>query len=166
MKLSKCGNFLAVVSSMVGEDGADEEDVRNVLLKDLKSDTMRVVDGVKGAMSVEWTEQGNMLFTLPDAIGRPGKVMITKVVRDSQLVCGLCPQTVHVDANPECFVSLQRTKDWKYVCINSNSKNSSEVRGLDMLQVMYLPDPWECTSSVGMCPAKKGVCTFVLFPWV
>ncbi|WIA09240.1 hypothetical protein OEZ85_008648 [Tetradesmus obliquus] len=88
------------------------------------------------ASSFEWSADSSRLFYCqPDHLGRPSKVF-------SHAVCQVCQhqqqqqqqqqdELLFTECDPKHFVTLTRTKDWRYVLINSHAKLSSEVHLID-----------------------------------
>ena len=48
---------------------------------------------------------------------------------------------IMTEENPECYVALTRTKDWRFVCLNSSSKTSSQVSVLQSEAVVLIGMP-------------------------
>lgn len=97
-------------------------------------------------ISIEWAADGRtLLFTVPDELGRPYKVLrtVSQCYTDSSFGLGgamhaartsalgseaQVAEVVMEEADPKYFIELQRTKDWEFLAVNVNSKLSSEVR--------------------------------------
>jgi len=137
IKLSKCGTLVACT---IAENGID--DFYSVLV--FKSGDIYEQPALKGVVSIEWDgDNETILSTQPDELGRPARVVGTtintytnnnsKINRGNQRQEQAPPPSVnssrvlYEESDPRFFLELQRTKDWKYLMINANSKTSSEV---------------------------------------
>jgi protease II len=138
IKLSKCGNLVACT---VAENGVD--DLYSVVVRDVTTGEIYPQPALKGVVSIEWDGDNETLFaTQPDELGRPARVICTTF---SRKICmnksktrrrlrkkydgegGQRVEVVYEEKDPRFFLELQRSKDWNYLMINSNSKTSSEV---------------------------------------
>ena len=148
MKLSFCGNYLAFTATVPGES----EDVFSCFVKHVVSGITVQQNALSGIVSVEWAADApnlseneptnhealsrvlpTLLATFPDELGRPYRVVAAqphlqgKTNVDVNNDIHLTVETIFEESDPRYFVELQRTKDWKYLIINCNSKRSSEV---------------------------------------
>ncbi|KAI8113366.1 hypothetical protein M9435_003370 [Picochlorum sp. BPE23] len=126
LRISRCGGCILLVVHVCGVDS--REDIRRVYIRDISKKKTIHQPHMTGAMNAEYDKHGMVYLTLPDALGIPSRVYRTRPA--------MCPsdgtemnrlELVYEDMDPQNFVGIQRTKDWEYVCINSNSKTSSEV---------------------------------------
>lgn len=126
LRISKCGGCILLIVRVCGVES--QEDIRRVYIRDISKKNTIHQPHMTGAMNAEYDKHGMVYLTLPDALGIPGRVYRTRPT--------VCPsngsemnhlELVYEDMDPQNFVGIQRTKDWEYVCINSNSKTSSEV---------------------------------------
>lgn len=121
MKLSFCGNqiLFSVLNS--------RRDSSKVYIKKLSQDTLFYQPAMDGAFCIEWSQTGKLFFTKTDRLGRPHRVYVTDPVYHSVMSQDQMTEIVFQESDAKHFLALQRTKDWKYVCINSHSKICSEV---------------------------------------
>ncbi|XP_049850808.1 protease 2-like isoform X2 [Schistocerca gregaria] len=81
---------------------------------------------IKNVSNVEWALDGKSIFySVPDEMRRPYRIYrryLHGKVED---------ELIHEELDDKFFLDISRTKDWKYIIINSNSKITSEVRILD-----------------------------------
>lgn len=83
------------------------------------------------ASSFEWSADSSRLYYCqPDQLGRPRKVF-SHVLRQAGQQQQQQDELLFTEADPKHFVTLTRTKDWRYVLINSHAKLSSEVHLID-----------------------------------
>ena len=139
IKLSKCGNLVACT---IAKNGID--DLYSVLVRDIKSGNIYEQPALNGVVSIEWDgDNKTLLATQPDELGRPARVVSTSINTNMNKSCiqrsenqrhqppsSSQKNTLRVlyeEKDPRFFLELQRTKDWKYLMINANSKTSSEV---------------------------------------
>ncbi len=83
-----------------------------------------VIPGVSGAefsADPRW-----LLYTAPDESGRPCRVHLHDLNAASSSPASARP--VLEECHPEFYVQLSRTKDWRFMVVNVNSKTSSEVK--------------------------------------
>lgn len=89
-----------------------------------------IVDTIESAVSIEWatSRTPTLFFTIPD-----DRLRARKLYRRSLNADGPCKPDVLVyeEPNDRLYLDVSRTKDGRYVTINSNSKRTSEVRLLD-----------------------------------
>lgn len=105
-----------------------EEETRRVYVRDIGKKKTVHQPHMTGAMNAEYDKDGMVYVTLPDSLGIPSRVYRAQPVEDVSYKTGFNDlELVYEDMDPRNFVGIQRTKDWEYVCINSNSKTSSEV---------------------------------------
>ncbi|KAF6262570.1 prolyl oligopeptidase family-domain-containing protein [Scenedesmus sp. NREL 46B-D3] len=80
--------------------------------------------------SYEWSADASCLYyCVPDEQGRPSKVFRRTLEQGDARQSH--DQLLFTEADPKHFVTLTRTKDWRYVLINSHCKLSSEVHMID-----------------------------------
>ena len=104
----------------------------HVFIRDIKNKRTVIQSHILNAMNAEFDKDGRIYFTVPGSVGTPSKVMVVDAMQSSNDESTVePPRCVFNDDDPRNFVGLQRTKDWEYVCINSNSKLSSEVYIID-----------------------------------
>lgn len=123
MKISRQGDRLLLLAQVDG--------VSRVFIQDMNNKGKAVLqEHIHDAMDIEYDIDGNIYFTCPDELGRPSKVYCTTAMKHTRGERPT-PRLVFEDTNRKHFVGIQRTKDWSYLCINSVSKQSSEVYIID-----------------------------------
>lgn len=122
MKISRQGDTLLLL--------AQAGDSSVVFVRDMASMVTVVQDHILDAMNVEYDANDNIYFTCADELGRPSKVYSVAPIAKGSLDRPE-PRLEFEDHDRRYFVGIQRTKDWGYMCINSVSKTSSEVRIVD-----------------------------------
>lgn len=127
LKLSRDQQQVAYgVASSTGEQQA-------CIVRDLH--TGAVVRGMvlPAVTSFEWSADASTLYyTTVDDTGRPSRVFCRR-----RGVPG--DRLVFEEGDVKHFITLTRSKDWRYVLINSTSKLSTEVHLLDALDVSAAP---------------------------
>ncbi|KAG0628383.1 hypothetical protein M758_1G023000 [Ceratodon purpureus] len=97
-----------------------------LFVKDLSTGQVLSQHTTEGVVSVEWADREPCLFyTVIDNLMRPSKVYCRSL--DSTTESELVLQ----ENDASRFVDIARTKDWRYITININSKTSSEVHLVD-----------------------------------
>jgi protease II len=170
IKISKCGNLMACTISINGVD-----DLYSVLVREVKSGCIYEQTALKGVVSIEWDgDNETLIATQPDELGRPAKVVSTSFSRSNNSKNGkekhrkeappsmlLLPKAelLYEEKDPRFFLELQRTKDWKYLMINANSKTSSEVYILPTTSVSNENNSRHQTKRVLTCvqPRRPGL---------
>jgi len=95
--------------------------------------TSSVIGSIPHVHSVEWSTDGRHIFyTVPDDLKRPYKVMRHCITEHYRL-----DEMLYEEHDPSFFVDIRRTKDKKFLTINSNSKTSSEVHIIEA----FVPRP-------------------------
>lgn len=143
LKISRQGNILLILALLDG--------VPCVFTRDLNKKKTILQDHIHGAMNVEYDMNDEIYFTRPDELGRPSKVYAAACIEGHGDTETSTPRLVFEDTDKRYFVGIQRTKDWKYICINSVSKTSSEV---------HLVDPE--TNKVVLVRAREPHCEYVV----
>lgn len=86
------------------------------------------IDG--DVLGIEWSPCGESLFiTVSDDLQRPWKVLRLSI--DMQTGQLLSWKEVFREEDPSFFVDIGKTKDWRFLVISSNAKQSSEVQLVD-----------------------------------
>ncbi|KAL3150348.1 hypothetical protein ABBQ32_000191 [Trebouxia sp. C0010 RCD-2024] len=80
------------------------------------------VHQLSDVVSIEWAGTDALVYTQPDALGRPYKVMLHRL--GQQQAADRC---ILQEDQPDCFLELATTSDGAYITINSNAKTASEV---------------------------------------
>jgi oligopeptidase B len=125
LKISYSGDQIML---LVRTDDGDS----HVFIRDMKDKRTVIQSHIRNAMNVEFDRDGRVYFTVPGRTGVPSSVMVADAIQSSTNEASAeLPRCVFNDDDPKNFVGLQRTKDWEYLCINSNSKISSEVYIID-----------------------------------
>ncbi|KUF93396.1 hypothetical protein AM588_10007385 [Phytophthora nicotianae] len=105
----------------------DHEQCRAVL-RDLKSGTLHALANVTGIKNVEWSSapppKRVFYYTKVDAHGRPFAVYRYNLATHAQ-------ELIYEEQDEAFFVDVSQTKDARFVLINCNSKNTSEIYALD-----------------------------------
>ncbi|OWZ24215.1 Serine protease [Phytophthora megakarya] len=111
----------------------DNEQCRAVL-RDLKSGKLQPLTNVTGVKNVEWSSATKRLFyyTKVDGHGRPFAVYRYNLETHSQ-------ELIYEEQDEAFFVDVSQTKDARFVLINCNSKNTSEIYALDGQNVHATP---------------------------
>ena len=152
MKLSRCGNLLAFTMAHNGHD-----DLHAALVRDLNTGHVYKQAALDYVISIEWAADGKtLLATQPDQNGRPARVVAIQATlqeasgidithksnlsksdsesnnnritnSEKSALNKVESEILFEESDPRFFLELQRTKDWQYLAINSNSKTSSEV---------------------------------------
>lgn len=129
MKLCPRHRLLAyTLRPLAGPGGAPPQpDTYVALVRDTATGRLLLPGGVlRGVCGVELAADGrHVAATHPDAHGRPCKAVLY------DLTCSSRPVVLLEEADPRFFLSLGRTKDWRFLLLSSNSKTSSEVHLLD-----------------------------------
>uniref|UniRef100_A0AAV1V509 Prolyl endopeptidase n=1 Tax=Peronospora matthiolae TaxID=2874970 RepID=A0AAV1V509_9STRA len=96
------------------------------MLKDLQSGKLCPLEAIVGIKNAEWSSCTARVFyfTKVDAHGRPFAVYRYHVATQLQ-------ELVYEEQDKAFFVDVSQTKDARFVLINCNSKNSSEIYALD-----------------------------------
>lgn len=102
-----------------------------VVVRDIEAHETIIQDHIHNAMNIEYDRNGTIYYTCPDNLGRPSKVFAVQARSLEQLKERPVPNLLFEDTDERNFVGIQRTKDWQYICINSTSKTSTEVRIVD-----------------------------------
>lgn len=98
-----------------------------VVIRDLSAGGKTKPVEITGICNAEWAPDGkSFYYTEPDNKRRPHRVF-HHVIGTSRSQDKL----VHEEKDDQFFVDVARTKDRRYLTINSNSKRSSELRILD-----------------------------------
>nr|XP_024372185.1 uncharacterized protein LOC112280668 isoform X2 [Physcomitrium patens] len=119
-KLSADHKLLAYT---VDKNGCEEF---TLFVKDLSSGQVLAQHTVEGVVSVEWAQsEPSLFYTVADNLMRPFKVYCRSL--DSSTGSKLVLQ----ENDDSRFVDVARTKDWRYLTLNVNSKTSSEVHLVD-----------------------------------
>ena len=144
LKISRQGNSLIILAHLDG--------VPHVFTRDLNRRRTILQDHIHGAMDVEYDMNDEIYFTRPDELGRPSKVYAAPYrTEDHGVTENHTSRLVFEDTDKRNFVGIQRTKDWKYICINSVSKTSSEVHLVDSE-----------TNKVVLVRAREANCEYVV----
>ncbi|CAI5741694.1 unnamed protein product [Hyaloperonospora brassicae] len=103
----------------------DREQCR-AMLKDLQSGALSPLDDIVGIKNAEWssTTERVFYFTKVDHHGRPFAVYRYHLATRIQ-------ELIYEEQDRAFFVDVSQTKDTRFVLINCNSKNSSEIYALD-----------------------------------
>lgn len=138
IKLSMCGRYVAFTATDSGlGEGTGTLMVRDITFS--KHHTFRRL--VQPVVDVEWAADGSLLATTVDALGRPSTVIRLHLSHSDSDSHGHDNHhskqqgdvVIYHEPDPAYMVSLQRTKDWKYLGINAHSKLSSEIHILPAL---------------------------------
>ncbi|KAK9829496.1 hypothetical protein WJX72_006207 [[Myrmecia] bisecta] len=97
--------------------------------------TGQVLDKIPSARSVEWAaDNSTLVYTVVNEMGRPYKVMQHGLGAPAS--SDMC---LVEEAEEGCFVEIGRTKDWRFITINRNSKLACEVHILDAVRPSSAP---------------------------
>ncbi|KAG6957110.1 hypothetical protein JG688_00011110 [Phytophthora aleatoria] len=98
------------------------------VLRDLKSGNLQRLTAVTGIKNVEWSSapppKRVFYYTKVDAHGRPFAVYRYNLATHAQ-------ELIYEEQDEAFFVDVSQTKDARFVLINCNSKNTSEIYALD-----------------------------------
>ncbi|CAI5742608.1 unnamed protein product [Peronospora destructor] len=97
-----------------------------VVLKDLKTGKLESLEDVIGMKNVEWSATPEQIFyyTKVDRHGRPFAVYRYNLMTQTQ-------KLIYEEQDKAFFVDVSQTKNGRFVLINCNSKNTSEIYALD-----------------------------------
>ncbi|CAH0492313.1 unnamed protein product [Peronospora farinosa] len=97
-----------------------------VVLKDLTTGKMQVLEDIIGIRNVEWSSTPERIFyyTKVDKHGRPFAVYRYNLMTQTQ-------KLIYEEQDKAFYVDVSQTKDECFVLINCNSKNTSEIYALD-----------------------------------
>ncbi|KAF4032454.1 Prolyl oligopeptidase family [Phytophthora infestans] len=113
----------------------DNEQCRAVL-RDLKSGKLQPLTDVTDIKNVEWSSapppKRVFYYTKVDAHGRPFAVYRYNLATHAQ-------ELIYEEQDEAFFVDVSQTKDARFVLINCNSKNTSEIYALDGHDVTAQP---------------------------
>ncbi|KAL4094893.1 hypothetical protein PRIC1_010544 [Phytophthora ramorum] len=102
----------------------DNEQCRAVL-RDLQTGELQTLKDVSGVKNVEWSStQRFFYYTKVDGNGRPFAVYRYNLTTHAQ-------ELLYEEQDGAFFVDVSQTKDARFVLINCNSKNTSEIYALD-----------------------------------
>eukprot|EP01135_Chromosphaera_perkinsii_P002243 Nk52_evm29s221 gene=Nk52_evmTU29s221 len=145
IKLSHDHNMMAFTIDNSGSE------TFSAYIVDLRGKTTKMghlVEGIPNAVSVEWASDGKTLFyTVANSLKRPFRIY--------RHTLGEPPsndELVYEETDDRYIVDVSRTKDKKFVTLNSNSRTSSEVRVVDA----YNPK-----EAILIHPREKGLEYFV-----
>ena len=107
------------------------DETYDVLVKDLAKEEAGLSGDLPvtltGVCNAEWSPDGKSIFyTEPDERKRP-----YRIYRHTPGTLRSSDELIFEEKDDMFFVDVSRTKDRKYMCINSNSKNMSELRLFD-----------------------------------
>lgn len=126
MKLSRDGATLAC--TIDAGDGSLHIRLRDIASR--KQIPVTLPPELGAIAAIEWSYCGAGLFiALADGLLRPWRVLRASLDRSSGTV--LACETVHTEPDPAFFLDIGKTKDWRYLLISANAKQTSEVRALD-----------------------------------
>ena len=121
------GGVLSVEWAADGVNQAERSDASHDTNKDGEDSSRNEKNSVgTGALPT-------LLATIPDALGRPyrvvaGPVRLEEVFSSHNWACATAElRILFEERDPRYFVELQRSKDWEYILVNSHSKRGSEV---------------------------------------
>lgn len=121
----------------------DGSETFSVLVKDLSTNTSSTE--ISGISNAEWAPDGkSYYYTEPDTKKRPAKIY--------HHVIGTPRSQDHLifsEDDDQFFVDVARTKDRKYMTINSNSKTTSEIRIVDASSPTHAPPTLVMSKRVG-----------------
>ena len=119
MSISKDNTMLAFVADVKGAES------HTLFVKNLVTGALLPLETTEGVVTAEWLCESNdtLLYTLEDDKMRPFKVCRRKVGRSQAL-----DETLFEEGDDRFFVDVARTKDYRFMTVNSNSKISSEIR--------------------------------------
>lgn len=104
----------------------NESEVFDVIVKDLSNDSDLPVE-ITGITNAEWAPDGKSFFyTEPDRLKRPSKIYRHTIGTPRSQ-----DTLIFEEADDQFFLDIARTKDRRYMTINSNSKTTSELHVLD-----------------------------------
>ncbi|CAI5713444.1 unnamed protein product [Peronospora effusa] len=97
-----------------------------VVLKDLTTGKVQLLDDIIGIRNVEWSSTPERIFyyTKVDKHGRPFAVYRYNLMTQTQ-------KLIYEEQDKAFFVDVSQTKDECFVLIDCNSKNTSEIYALD-----------------------------------
>ncbi|GMF13717.1 unnamed protein product [Phytophthora lilii] len=105
----------------------DHEQCRAVL-RDLKTGKLQPLEDVTGIKNIEWSSVSPptrvFYYTKVDSHGRPFAVYRYNLATHAQ-------ELIYEEQDEAFFVDISQTKDARFVLINCNSKNTSEIHALD-----------------------------------
>ncbi|OQS01381.1 serine protease family S09A [Achlya hypogyna] len=125
-KVSPDGTHLAYTADREGNEQYE------AFVKILETRQTRCVH--RNVRSIEWSTAGSLYYTVPDAYYRPHQVY-----RHTLGARATPDALVFVEHDPSVYLDVVLTKDQKFVLINGNSKQSSEVHALDASDPTALP---------------------------
>ncbi|OQS00525.1 serine protease family S09A [Thraustotheca clavata] len=124
-KVSPDGKYLAYTTDQHGNEQYE------AYIKDLRSQKTRLVhDNVR---SIEWNMANGLYYTVPDEYYRPCQVYRHQLNNPKK------DQLVFIEHDPSVYLDVVLTKDQKFVLINANSKESSEVHALQADDASAMP---------------------------
>lgn len=104
----------------------NESELFDVHIKDLTTGRELPVE-ISGVSNAEWAPDGKSFFyTEPDHLKRPSKIYRHSIGSPRSQ-----DELVFEESDDQFFVDIARTKDRRFMTINSNSKTTSELRVLD-----------------------------------
>ncbi|GMH01817.1 hypothetical protein Nepgr_003656 [Nepenthes gracilis] len=118
-RVSPDHNFLAYTIDTTGSE--------NFMLqvKDLREGHVNPKLSADGVVSLAWAhDSSNLFYTVSDKSQRPYKVLCTKIGSKHDSI-------IFTEDDPNFCVDITCTKDGKFITVNSNSRNSSEVYVVD-----------------------------------
>ncbi|CEG46139.1 oligopeptidase b [Plasmopara halstedii] len=106
----------------------NESEESQVMLKNVKLNTLQILTNLTNVKNVEWSSASppneSFYYTQKDTDGRPFAVYRYNLATHTQ-------ELIYEEQHKAFFVDVSQTKDMRFILINCNSKNASEIYALE-----------------------------------
>jgi oligopeptidase B len=101
-----------------------------VIIKNLETGDELTEEIIEDVVNAEWLKDGKtLLYTVADDKKRPSRVFLHRLGTPTSL-----DKMIYEEKDDRFFLDIVRSKDWKYLFINANSKTSAEIILVDSVE--------------------------------